>query len=630
MIVGYARLSRDEDKKNYISIENQKMIGNQFALEKNMVIDQWYEDDGVSGYSFNRPGFVDLLNNLENIEIIIAKDLSRVGRHNAKVLLLLDELKEKGKRLLLVDDDYDTLNDDDDVIGIKTWYNERYVKDASKKIKRVIRARQKEGTFLTGVPFGYEKDVNVKNKVNIVAEEAEIVKRIFNLYLEGYGYRKIANLLTEQEIPTPSAMRKDRLIKQGKTVKTIPRDQWSDGMVGDILKNDFYLGTFRQHKRERILINGNDTRVSKENQIVFKNNHESIITINDFELAQEAMKKRMRTNYRGKGENRLFGSCLFCKDCGSRLTPITRKNSSKQYYICNTYNQKGKRFCNRSHQITEESLLKDILAYIKLCRNGLQHIIETYDLKDFTTEQSNLEDKRKFLTTSIENKKNELKGLLAQKLKETTLNGFEQSVLAETYEELQKEILAKLNGYESQLREFDQSQMETENVKDKLDTAIKVVDNIIEKNNITGKDIEILVDSIIVDEEGFPDIKLRYGLSEIIKYNPLEELNRRENEIILTTMQLIWKEDRNYTSAKYLSRELTNAGFSKSKKSVLPYIAIMIDKGILKATEDPLKPYNITVNKDHLKNMINVYMESLTTWGNAGNGIRIYSEKEWN
>ncbi|WOO35824.1 recombinase family protein [Anaerocolumna sp. AGMB13020] len=623
VVVGYARLSRDEDKKNYVSIENQKIVGNQFAAGMNMVIDQWYEDDGFSGYSFNRPGFVDLINNLDNIDVIIAKDLSRLGRHNAKVLLLLDELKEKGKRLLLVTDDYDTFKDEDDVIGIKTWYNERYVKDASKKVRRVIRARQKEGTFLTSVPFGYciDRSENANNKIVIVEAEAEIVRSIFNLYLEGFGYRKISMQLTDQEIPTPSAMKKKRLQEQGRTVKSIPKEQWSEGMVSDILKNDFYLGHLRQRKRERVLINGTDTRVPKEQQFVFENNHDAIITQHDFELVQETMKKRLRTNYRGKGLNRIFGSSLICKDCGSRLTPITRKNTEKLYYICNTYNQKGKRYCGSSHLITEDTLLQDINIYIKLCRDALQHVIETYDLNDFHKDKNNLEEKRCFLESSIVTKKNELKALLSQKLKDMASGAYEKSIMDETYEELQKEILAKLSGYENQLREIDQSQINTGNVKEKLDTALKVIDNIIDKNSITGKDIEILIDKIIVDKDGNPDIKFKYGLSDLVSYDPAEELNKRENEIILTTMQLILKEERDYTSAKYLSRELTSLGFAKSKKSVLPYIAIMIDRNILKATEDPLKPYKILASKEQLQNMINVYMDTMTDRGHAGNGI---------
>lgn len=621
MIVGYTRLSRDEDKKNYVSIENQKIVANQFATSKGMVIDSWYEDDGVSGYSFNRPGFTELMNNLDQIDVIIAKDFSRIGRHNAKVLLLLDELKEKGKRLLLVDDDYDTFEDEDDVIGIKTWYNERYVKDASKKIKRVIRARQKEGTFLTGVPFGYEIDHNDKNKINVIRKEADIIKQIFNLYLEGYGYRKIAILLSEQEVPTPSAMIKERLISHGKVVKTISKNQWSDSMVGDILKNDFYIGNLRQRKRERILINGNDTRVPKDQQLVFFNNHEAIISKYDYELVQETMKKRLRTNYRGKGESRLFCSCLFCADCGAKLTPITRPNSSKKYYICNTYNQKGKRFCDSSHLITEEDLNDDISLYIKLCRDTLKEVIETYDLNDFTSEQNKLKDKRAFIADAIESKKNELKILLSQKLKDTAAGSFEKSIMAEAYEELQKEILAKLSGFEKQLREIDQTQLNKVDIKEQLDTALKVIDSIIEKNQITGKDVEILIENIIVDKEGFPDITLKYGLSELVKYNPMEELNKREHEIIAATMKLIWKEERSYTSAKYLSRELTRLGYSKSKKSVLPYIAVMIDQGILKESGDSLKPYTIELNKEELRNSINIYMDTMTPWRYASNGI---------
>jgi hypothetical protein len=193
--------------------------------------------------------------------------------------------------------------------------------------------------------------------------------------------------------------------------------------------------------------------------------------------------------------------------------------------------------------------------------------------------------------------------------------------MAETYEELQKEILAKLSGYEKQLREIDQTQLKKVDIKEQLDTALKVIDKIIEKNQINGKDVEILIEKIIIDKEGFPDITLKYGLSELVKYDPMEELNKREHEIIAATMQLIWKEERSYTSAKYLSRELTRLGYSKSKKSVLPYIVIMIDQGILKATEDPRKPYAIELNKEELRNRINVYMDTMTPWRYASNGI---------
>ena len=137
MNAGYVRLSRDDDKRNYVSIENQKLIINQYASNNGMVIDRWYEDDGVSGYIFDRPGFRQMMADLDkDIDTVYVKDFSRLGRHNAKVLLLLDEFQERGKHLIVIDDNYDSFDSSDDTIGIKTWFNERYVKDTSKKIKR--------------------------------------------------------------------------------------------------------------------------------------------------------------------------------------------------------------------------------------------------------------------------------------------------------------------------------------------------------------------------------------------------------------------------------------------------------------------------------------------------------------
>lgn len=616
MVAGYVRLSRDDDKKNYVSIENQKLVISQYASRLGYVIDAWYEDDGFSGYSFNRPGFKRLLEELDHsIDIVIAKDLSRIGRHNAKVLLLLDDFKERGKRLLLVDDNYDTLEDEDDIIGIKTWYNERYVKDTSRKIRKVIRARQEKGTLMLRVPFGYARNKNDKSKIIIIEEEARLIRQIFELYLQGNGYRKIAVMFSEQGIPTPSMMINDRYLAEGKVLKHKISTSWTDGMVSDILKNDFYIGNLRTHKRARVTINGSDQRVSKEDQILFEDNHESIIDRNNYDLVQEIMRKRIHTNYRGQSkEGNIFGGCLFCKDCGSRLTPILRKNNTnRKYYLCNTYNQKGKRYCEHSHLINEADLTADVIHYIKLCRNVLAEIIKTYNMNDFIKEKESIEDKRKILNDSIGKNKNKLKILLSQKLNELAANAADEKLINETYSELMSELLAKINSYESQLKELDDTTITNSKVRGKLETALEVVDSIIKKGNINRKDIEILVEKIIVDKDGLPEIELKYGLSKVVKYSPAEELNKYEHKIILTTMKLIRQEERSYTSAKHLSEELTKIGYKKSKKAVLPYISIMMNMGILKETDDRLKPYEILVSKNELDNRIKVYMESMSS-----------------
>lgn len=621
MNAGYVRLSRDDDHKNYVSIENQKLIINQYAADHGAVIDRWYEDDGISGYIFDRPGFQQMMADLDkDIDTVYVKDFSRLGRHNAKVLLLLDEFQERGKHLIVIDDNYDSMDSSDDTIGIKTWFNERYVKDTSKKIKRAIGARQKEGTLMTQPPFGYRRNEKDKTILEIVSQEAENIKLVYELYISGSGYRKIANYLTDQGIPTPSMVRHERELEEGRMTKRSIATKWTDSMVKDLLDNDFYIGTFRLRKRARNTVHGKDKRVPKEEQCIFENHHPAIIDKATFSLVQELKEKRNRTNYRGSRGQWLgseipnpFGSCLFCKDCGSRLTPIKRKTSSRErkYYICTTYNTKGKSYCSKAHLIEEEDLMEDVLNYIKMCRNALCEVIATYDLKDFEAEKKSIEEKRQELHTAISERKNQLKVLLTQKVKDLAVAAGNEELINETYDSMQKDLLAQIHGMELQLTELDETAIETSDVKDKLKNALDVVDKIVAGGNLDRRDIELLIDRIDVDECGMPEIALKYGLSNLINYSPADEMNRRENTIIAIVMKLITEDERGYTSAKYLSEHITNLGFKKTKQSILPYIELMKELGILEATENPLKPYNIMKSKEEITALIQDFLPDL-------------------
>ena len=164
-VVGYCRLSRDEDKENYSSIEEQKRIIKEYASTRNWIIsnDDFYIDDNVSGYTFNRPEFSKMIEKVKGgkIDVVIAKDLSRIGRHNGRVLVLIDEFKNIQKNLILVSEmggTYDVLNDRDDTIGITTWFNERYVKDCSRKTRDHMYSKQKTGRLIMGNYYGYIKD----------------------------------------------------------------------------------------------------------------------------------------------------------------------------------------------------------------------------------------------------------------------------------------------------------------------------------------------------------------------------------------------------------------------------------------------------------------------------------------
>ena len=623
MNAGYVRLSRDDDKRNYVSIENQKLIINQYAADHGMVIDRWYEDDGISGYIFDRPGFQQMMADLDkDIDAVYVKDFSRLGRHNAKVLLLLDEFQERGKHLVVIDDNYDSMDSSDDTIGIKTWFNERYVKDTSKKIKRAIGARQKEGTLITRPPFGYRRNEKDKTILEIVAKEAEYIKQIYDLYLSGSGYRKIAIYLTEQGAPTPSMIQREREIEEGRLSKRKVASKWSDAMIKEILDNDFYIGTFRLKKRARNTVHGKDKRVPKEEQCIFENHHPAIIDKATFTLVQELKEKRNRTNYRGSRGQWLgseipnpFGSCLFCKDCGSRLTPIKRQTSSRErkYYICTTYNTKGRRYCSKAHLIEEDDLMKDVLTYIKMCRNALCEVISTYDLKDFEAEKKTIEEKRQELHIAINERKSQLKVLLTQKVKDLAVAAGNEDLINETYDSMQKDLFAQIHGLEMQIKELNETAIETPEVKDKLKNALEVVDKIIAGGSLDRRDIELLIEKIVVDEDGMPEITLKYGLSNLISYSPADEMNRRENTMIAIVMKLIAEDERGYTSAKYLSEHISDLGFKKTKQSILPYIELMKELGILESTDNPLKPYNIVKTKEAIEQLVKDYLPDIST-----------------
>lgn len=510
-IGGYVRLSRDDNKKNYISIENQKLIIESYAKEKGWSIDRWYEDDGFSGYSFQRPDFRRMVMDLEkDLYIIVAKDLSRIGRHNAKVLLFLEEIKEMERRIVLIDDHYDTIKVEDDTIGIKTWYNERYVKDASKKIRSVLKARQTEGSLIVSAPFGYLRGKNSKQELLIDEDTAPIVREIFKSYLNGKGFRAISKSLNEQGISTPSMTAKIRREREGKSCNKKTTHYWSAAMVGEILKNDFYMGTLRQHKRERISINGKEKKVKKEEQMVFLNNHTPLIEPYQFELVQQILKKRKETDYRGiKNNQNFFSGLLYCADCGCRLTAVNLK-SGKKYYICQTYNKKGIQFCAYSHMVNEKTLNKSVeilfCEIAKLYENKMKSIA----VPTITKLQNDIENKIKIKRQELEQHKKELKRILVlQGEDEKYLSRFEKE-LCNAYNEIKTERLNALRKTEESLNVLIKELESKKTLKGQ--NCWDVFQKFMLEGRFRRGDLEQVFEKIIVEKDGTLRFQLRFRL----------------------------------------------------------------------------------------------------------------------
>ena len=594
IIDGYVRLSRDDNKRNYSSIENQKKIIQQYAEENNMIIRHIYEDDGISGYSFNRPDFQKMMASLDTINIIVAKDLSRIGRHNAKVLLFLEEMEEMGKRVILIDDNYDSFYSDDDIIGIKTWDNERHVKNTSRKVKRIKRMEQESGTLVSQTPFGYTRHPLNKQMILIDEEAAAILNLEKEIYLDGNGIRKTAEILSERGVPTPSMIDKERHESLGLVYNKQVAYQWSYGMVKDTLFNDYNNGVLRTHKRERVTINGKDKKVPKENQYIFPNHHPKIFDDNTMKLLNEVKDSRHHSQYRGQRAHvNLFSGCLYCKDCGWKLTAINRPNRGK-YYVCGTYNKKGKQFCQHAHLVTEETLMDALVKYLVLCRDSLADIIQNFDLSKLKVETYTPTDSKQRLEAELEKVKEELKVLITQKVKEITANPSMNEIITETYAALQSDKMERISAIEKTLQDLTKEpHIPSTTIKPSLQTAL---------------DIEVLVEKIIVDKDGNVDIYLKHGLGNLAAYDFKADKENLKLTMLIESIRLLEKDETGFTSVKFLADSLKEMGYPMHKKKFVTYMEHLLDLGLVEKTGIYHYPYRIVASRQQLRDVEKMFI----------------------
>ena len=609
MIDGYVRLSRDDNKRNYSSIENQKLIIQKYAEENNMIVRHIYEDDGISGYSFNRPQFQNMMANLGSIDVIVAKDLSRIGRHNAKVLLFLEEMEEQGKRVILIDDNYDSLYSDDDIIGIKTWDNERHVKNTSRKVKRIKKMEQENGTLKCTPPFGYTRHPLNKQMVLIDEEAAAILNLEKDLYLEGNGIRKIAEILSDRGVPTPTMLQKERCEALGLPYHREVAYMWSYGMVKDTLFNDYHNGVLRTHKRERMTINGKDKKISKDQQYVFPDHHPKIFDDDTMKLLFEVKDSRHHSQYRGQKKHiNLFSGCLYCKDCGMKLTAINRPNRGK-YYVCGTYNKKGKQFCEHAHLVTEETLTVALIKYLILCRDSLADIIQNFDLSNLKAPTYSADDSQQRLKNELERIKKELKTLITQKVKELTANPGMAEIINETYASLQTEKMERISAIEKTLQDLTKEpHIPAVAIKPNLQTALDILNEVLEQKSLTRTDIEVLVEKIIVDKDGNVDIYLKHGLGNLAAYDFKADKENLKLTMMIEAIRLLEKDETGFTSVKFLAESLKDMGYPMHKKKFATYMEHLLDLGLVEKTGIYHYPYRIVASREKLHDVENMFI----------------------
>lgn len=616
IIDGYVRLSRDDNRKNYSSIENQKLIIRKYAEENNMIVRHIYEDDGISGYSFNRPQFQSMMASLDSIDVIVAKDLSRIGRHNAKVLLFLEEMEEQGKRVILIDDNYDSLCSDDDMIGIKTWDNERHVKNTSRKVKRIKKMEQENGTLKCAPPFGYTRHPLNKQMVLIDEEAAAILNLEKDLYLEGNGIRRVAEILSDRGVPTPTMLQKERLQTLGLPCHRKVAHMWSYGMVKDTLFNDYHNGILRTHKRERMTINGKDRKISRDQQYVFPDHHPKIFDDDTMKLLFEVKERRHHSRYRGQRKHvNLFSGCLYCKDCGMKLTAVNRPNRRK-YYVCGTYNKKGKPFCEHAHLVTEETLMDALVKYLTLCRDALADNIQNFDLSDLKAPTYSAEDSRQRLESELERIKKELKTLVTQKVKELTANPGMAEIINETYASLQTEKMERISAIEKTLQDLTKkSHIPAAAGGPGLPTALDILNEVLEQKSLTRTDIEILVEKIIADKDGNVDIYLKYGLGNLAAGVFRVGRENLRLTMMVETIRLLERNETGFTSVKFLAESLKAMGYPMHRKKFAAYMELLLNLGLVERTGIYHYPYRIVASREKLHDVENRFIMPGQTGG---------------
>ena len=505
----YYRLSRDEDEE-LNSLNNQRKIIYNFAVNNGHEVVGESFDDNVSGMHFNREGIDKIYEVVEagKIEAIIVKDLSRLGRHRTQTALFIDYLRERNVRVLSATENIDTFNENDDlIIGFKGLVNDFYARDGSRRVRTGYRQKQKEG-IVTIPPFGYFKDKNTK-KVVVVEEAAETVRMIFSAYIGGSGMKAIARTLNEQRRKTPALMQMELLNKRLPNTQDgiLKKYLWDATMVGRILKDESYIGTLICHKSERNKINKTFRFTDPEEQFRHENYLPMIVTRETWELAQTLLAERKAKNTRA-GTNKgilRYGGLLRCQDCGRTFIGkrIKLKDGERVVYVCDTYHRYGKEHCS-SHMVDEEAL--DRLIGAELLRTKELYEENWSRLEWFIEKWT----PKASMASARVSKLQEHILLLEEEVEVILMERIRDKANAERYDRMIAKREEQIAEAKKQIEELQNISEMLRSRQAKLKRDISLIDDILQDGKMSEAHLKMLVEKILVHEEdGKLDLEIR-------------------------------------------------------------------------------------------------------------------------
>ena len=532
----YCRLSQEDERAGEsLSIENQKAMLLQYARDHRFPNPTFFVDDGYSGTTYDRPGFQAMLNEIEsgNVAVALTKDLSRLGRNSAMTgLYTTFTFPENGVRFIAINDDFDTADPNNinyDIAGMKNWVNEFYARDTSRKIRAVQKAKGERGVPLTtNVPYGYVKDPENPKHWIVDPEAAAVVKRIFEMCMNGRGPSQIANQLREDGILTPTSYKNSKGINSPNSLPENPCG-WNSNSVVKILERREYTGCTVNFKTYTNSIWDKKKRVNTaENQSVFYGTHEALVSVDVFDKVQQIRQNRQRKTRTGYTST--FSGLVFCADCGEKLYYGATNNGKREgaFFDCSKH-LKNREKCT-GHFIRESVLERLVLKHVQLVTDYIlrhkQHFISVMQHQLQLESEENLKASRKQLERN-ERRIAELKRLFIKIYEDNAkgkLSDERFDMMSQSYEAEQKQLEAEVITLR---QEIEVQERQIENIEKFIPKAEKYVG--IEE--IDPYMLRELIKAIYVEAPDKSSGKRRQNIH--IKYDgigfiPLEELMKHE------------------------------------------------------------------------------------------------------
>ena len=499
----YERLSRDDELQGESnSISNQKKLLEEYAAQQGFTNCVHFTDDGISGTCFDRPGFLDMMRQVEagNVDYLCIKDMSRLGRDYLKVGQIMEILRQRGVRLIAINDGVDSARGDDDFTPFRNIMNEYYARDTSRKIKSTFKTKGMTGKHLTGtVIYGYLWN-ETRDQWIVDEYAAEVVKRIFAMTIDGYGPYQIAKKLSEDKILIPSAYlaQHNEGVNKNKTFKDVYG--WGSSTIVNLLDKREYLGHTVNFKTRKHFKDKKSHYVPEDEWTIFENTHEAIISQETFDLAQK-IRSKVRRYPDGWGEAAPLTGLLYCADCGGKMY-VHRTNNGKRIsqYTCSQYTKVPcGTLCKTQHRINEDvvlSLVSDMLrAIAEYARHDRAEFVRVVQEAQSSQQTSEVKKQRTRLATAKQ-RVSELEVLLCKIYEDNALGKLPDAryaVLDAQYAKEQAALTAEIATLEKAVGDYEKHEKSA-------DRFIALIDKYQNFDKLTNTMLNEFVDKILVHE----------------------------------------------------------------------------------------------------------------------------------